>query len=92
MKNFLILCLESRADGLFLWWRPNRSGYTTCFDDAGRYTEAEVKADPLYYNNGDETLAIPEVMAMAGTVRVVPYQSSVLKLFKEYATKAHEGG
>jgi hypothetical protein len=40
LERFLILQRE-RVGDLALWWRPDRRGYTTNVDEAGRYTEEE---------------------------------------------------
>lgn len=37
---FLILC-KKRVDGMALWWRCDRAGYTTDVATAGRYSKEE---------------------------------------------------
>jgi hypothetical protein len=60
MKEFFILSLRhSPADGNALWWGPDNKGYTQNLLTAGRYTEAQVAAEPLYYNDGVNTRAVP---------------------------------
>jgi hypothetical protein len=41
--EFFLLSIAHSKDTL-LWWGPNRSGYTTNLDDAGRYSEADARA------------------------------------------------
>jgi hypothetical protein len=48
---YLILCKE-RNNGLALWWRAQRSGYTTNLLEAGRYSKAE--ADSIYRIRGTD--------------------------------------
>lgn len=44
---------------VLLWWRPDNNGYTMFLEAAGRYKESEVLKSPSYYNDGEDTLAIP---------------------------------
>ena len=74
MKQFFILSLRhSPADGHALWWGPDNRGYTTNLNQAGRYTEAQVQAEPLYYNDEVNTRAIPceTIAAKVQVLRVV---------------------
>lgn len=38
--SYLILCRD-RVQGVALWWRSGRSGYTTNVNEAGRYSKDE---------------------------------------------------
>ena len=40
--KYLLLC-TSRTNGIAVWWRPRRRGYTTNVNDAGRYEVSEAK-------------------------------------------------
>ena len=59
MANYLILSLKHSEGKVPTFWRPDDAGYTIFPFAAGIYTEEQVKAYPDYYNNGDDTLAIP---------------------------------
>lgn len=48
---FYVLCLE-RINGLALWWRAERHGYTTNLIEAGQYTKAE--AESIYKIRGTD--------------------------------------
>lgn len=54
--NYLILC-EERPDGMCLWWRPRRRGYTTDIQQAGRYSKEE--AHSIYQIRGTD-FPVPE--------------------------------
>ena len=40
-EKFLIMDTRSGADGAILWWGPNRQGYTSNADEAGRYSRED---------------------------------------------------
>jgi hypothetical protein len=69
-KEYYIYSFHSTPD-LMLWWRANNAGYTTRLDDAGRYTEEQVRAEPDYYDNRTETVAVPCDVVDDAAVRVV---------------------
>jgi hypothetical protein len=48
---FYILCKE-RSNGLCLWWRAERHGYTTDLTEAGKYPKAE--AESIYKIRGTD--------------------------------------
>jgi hypothetical protein len=57
--NYIIISLK-HGDGINpIFWRANNSGYTEYPFCAGIYTEEQVKADPGYYNDGFNAVAIP---------------------------------
>ncbi|MFN3802616.1 hypothetical protein [Belliella pelovolcani] len=56
---FIILSLKHTEGNVPTFWRPDDAGYTNTPWAAGVYTDEQVKADPGYYNDGYNTLAIP---------------------------------
>jgi hypothetical protein len=48
-----------KGDRVATWWREENNGYCYRMDWAGKYTQEQIDAQPDYYNNGDETVAIP---------------------------------
>ncbi len=65
VDHFFILDLRSLGmwRGM-LWWMPNDCGYTENLTQAGRYTREQVENNPRYYNNGEETLAVPVALVL----------------------------
>jgi len=51
MMMYLVLCKE-RINGVALWWRAERSGYTTNLTEAGQYTRAD--AESIYRIRGTD--------------------------------------
>lgn len=58
-EHYVILSLKYSSRDEQVFWRSNNAGYTNVPWFAGIYTEEEVKADPAYYNDGYNTIAIP---------------------------------
>jgi len=58
IKPFIILSLKHSEGSKPTFWRPDNAGYTELPWAAGFYTKAEIEADPSYYNDGYNTLAI----------------------------------
>lgn len=54
---------EEGHGGVYLWWRPNRAGYTRFIGEAGRYTRAE--AEQISRMRGQEG-ALPLAAVMEG--------------------------
>jgi hypothetical protein len=80
-KEYYIYSFHSSPD-LMLWWRANNAGYTTRLDDAGRYTEEQVRAEPDYYDNRTETVAVPCDVVDDAAVRVLPNDSSLIRRWR----------
>jgi len=59
MIDYFILSLKWTRGDYCVWWGPENSGYVGSLSDAGRYTEAQIAAEPNYYNDGKDTLAVP---------------------------------
>jgi hypothetical protein len=57
-KKYVIVSLKRSTKTETLFWRANDAGYTTNPWQAGIYSEQEVKAQPGYYNDGYNTIAI----------------------------------
>lgn len=68
---FYILSLKWTTGDYCIWWGPNRIGYTSSLEDAGKYTASQIKDRPSYYNDGKDTIAVPCDVAEMRTRRVV---------------------
>lgn len=65
--------------GKSLWWGPNDSGYVEDLQHAGLYTSEQIKARSNYYNDGKDTLAVREDIALnerEQPVIYVPWQGA----------------
>lgn len=58
-NNYVILSLKHSVGKTPCFWRPKNAGYTIYPWSAGIYTKEQVDADPNYYNDGANSLAIP---------------------------------
>ncbi len=67
--EWLIRDTRRNPDGQLLWWGPNRCGYTTSLEDAGRYTEEQARKQEACR---DTDVAVPLAKALAAAVRCVP--------------------
>ncbi|WP_289030169.1 hypothetical protein [uncultured Algoriphagus sp.] len=54
----IILSLKHSEGTKPCFWRPDDAGYTTIPWSAGIYKKDHVEANPKYYNNGYDTLAV----------------------------------
>ena len=71
--TFYILAIErSHRANLYWWWRPNRRGYTTNLNQAGKYTDVS-------HLNSDEDIAIPCELVERQAVLVVPVSGRVIE-------------
>jgi len=68
-NEWLIRDARNNPDGLLLWWGPNRAGYTTRLDEAGRYSEQEAKQQAA---RRDTDEAVPFELAERFMAPVVP--------------------
>lgn len=67
---FLIYTVKEEGHGsVYLWWKPNRCGYTRYIEDAGRYSAAE--AMKIVGNNSDSVGAVPLDVVMRHASRVL---------------------
>lgn len=57
--KYIIISLKHSTKDTPCFWRANNAGYTNFPFVAGQYTDEEVKAEPAYYDNGIDALAIP---------------------------------
>lgn len=55
---YIILSLKHSEGSKPCFWRPDDAGYTTIPWAAGVYKKKAVEAEPEYYNNGYNTLAV----------------------------------
>ncbi|HNC14205.1 MAG TPA: hypothetical protein PLF59_20660 [Cyclobacteriaceae bacterium] len=58
-KQYIILSLKHSRKDEPVFWCANDAGYTNSPFNAGRYTEAQIKESPRYYNDGFNSIAIP---------------------------------
>lgn len=56
---YIILSLKHSEKTQPCFWRANDAGYTIFPWAAGIYQKEEIDANPKYYNNGYDTVAIP---------------------------------
>lgn len=61
MSDYYILSLAHTkcSDRVLTFWAPDDCGYAFRLEWAGRYTAERVAANPAYYDNGVNTLAVP---------------------------------
>lgn len=57
--KYIIISLKHGTGKKPMFWRENNAGYTYSPFAAGIYTEEQINSDPAYYNNGQDTRAIP---------------------------------
>lgn len=77
MKEYYILSLKwSNGKGIYVWWGPGNSGYTNDLNQAGIYTEDQIKSRPLYYKNTNTVPVGREIVDKLQTQRTVPSLSS----------------
>lgn len=68
--HFLVYSAKEEGHGeVYLWWKPNRSGYTRYVEEAGRYTPAEA-AEIASMNRGSVG-AVPLDVVMEHASRVL---------------------
>lgn len=95
-EGYYILSLKNGPAGdALLWWRPNNAGYTITLEAAGVYTQAEVDAHPRYYNDGENTVAVPVAEAEARAFRVVgidDQQAMVASRYRAADTQSASAG
>lgn len=73
-EPYLIRCIDQAGQQeMALWWRPERRGYTTSIDEAGRYTREEAEAQA---RARDIDFAVPLSMARALASAVVRAEKS----------------
>lgn len=78
MSEYFIMSLKwtrTNEDSV-TWWRANASGYTWLLTSAGRYTERQVRGNPAYYDNRENTIAVPCEVAERAASTVVLRDSS----------------
>jgi hypothetical protein len=78
MKEYYILSINHTRGYVVSLWRPNNSGYTIYLEQAGRYSEEQVKKNQQYYDNKVTTMAVPceDVEKMA--LRSLPWENDLL--------------
>jgi len=58
---FYILSLKwtRTYDPFFTWWGPDNKGYQFSLESSGKYTEKQVNEHKKYYDDREDTVAIP---------------------------------
>ena len=69
--NYYILSLKWTRGDQVTWWGPDNIGYVRNLEQAGVYTEDQVRARPDYYDNRDSTVAVPVEAVEAAAYRSV---------------------
>lgn len=59
MVEYYVLSIKRSTADVALWWGPKQAGYYSDLGRAGKYTDAEIAAEPERLNNGRTTLAVP---------------------------------
>lgn len=67
-ERYYIACKDQWVGNNYLWWRPDRRGYTDNIAEAGLYDEAEARS--IERLRGQE-IAVPESVVLKNVVRVV---------------------
>lgn len=70
-EEFYILSLKYSKGDNIVWWGPDDGGYTVVLDRAGKYSREQVEGHRSYYDDREDTLAVPCEIAEARTVRIV---------------------
>ncbi len=70
-NEWLIRDARNNPDGALLWWGPNRAGYTTDLDAAGRYSEDEARKQAVSRVT-DHSVPLSRALAAAVTATTVP--------------------
>lgn len=76
MKEFYIITIAHKAlwpRGVLLFWGPNNHGYSTCLEQAGRYSEEEAKeiVKPRDKGHAPVDFMVPCEQVEAQALRVV---------------------
>lgn len=71
---YYVLSLKWSRGEKAVWWGPNNNGYTARLDRAGVYTQEQIDAQPNYYNNKRDTLAIPVEKVVPLTRLIVMFE------------------
>jgi hypothetical protein len=79
MKQYYIISCKHTSGYTLTLWRPNNSGYTIYLEQAGKYSEEDVKKNPLYYNNRNDTIAVPVEELEKIAHHVIPWENHLLK-------------
>lgn len=85
--EWLVLCAKEPGHGdLCLWWGPNRSGYTTRLDKAGRYTREE--AERIKASSGPSVVLVqPDGLKKTTAVRLDDVEGAweAIRAYRELA-------
>lgn len=81
--NYILSLKHSPIGNEAVWWRPNAAGYTTKLEDAGKYSDEQVSKNPMYFNNGTTSQAIPVF-----SVELVAHKSVSWDIVAGYRSKS----
>jgi|SRR6185436_2725340 len=73
MSDYYILSLRwtRTNEECVTWWGHDNSGYVISLANAGRYSDERVRSMPGYYDNRENTVAVPCEVAEKHALRVV---------------------
>lgn len=84
---YYIVSIKHTRGEKVCFWRPNNAGYTEIINDAGKYTEEQVKSSQNYYNNFDSSIAVPCEVVTSKILPYVPNEMNIMSIFKDLAFK-----
>lgn len=80
--EFYIVSLKHTKGQNMCFWRPNDAGYTEIIEDAGIYTEEQVKEHQSYYNNGESSIAVPVAIVKEHIRGYIENRGGLNRIFK----------
>ena len=81
-KKYIVISLKHGHQGLLCFWRPNSRGYTNNLNEAGRYSEDEIKNHLNYYHDGVDNIAVEEEKLLIDFRQRIVFDTNYLKVKK----------